>query len=214
MWGRYGAGLMTDVQAVERALASYYEQEASTRAERPLNSRRVEARRRFLAQLDQSQSRMLEVGIGPGRDSEAFVAEGITVVGIDLSIEQAQRARSTGADAVVATVRRLPFGDRSFTSLWTMSTLMHVPNEAITESLMELRRVLTPGALAGVGVWGGPDVEHHSDLDVLDPPRFFSRRSNERWQSLLSVLGSIEEFETWAQPGDEFWYQWAITRTL
>ncbi|MGH9232503.1 MAG: class I SAM-dependent methyltransferase [Acidimicrobiales bacterium] len=74
---------------------------------------------------------MLEVGIGPGRDSVTFVARGIRVVGIDLSLEHARRARATGAEAIVATVRRLPFGDDSFTALWTMSTLMHVPNEAI-----------------------------------------------------------------------------------
>jgi hypothetical protein len=73
-----------------------------------------------------------------------------------------------------------------------MSTLMHVPNEAIAGALAELRRVLAPGALAAVGVWGGPDVEHHSDIDVLDPPRFFSRRSDDRWRSLLATLGSIE----------------------
>lgn len=204
---------MTDVPAVERALASYYEQEASTRAEWPLGPQGVEARSRFLARLDASRPRLLEVGIGPGRDSAAFVAERISVVGIDLSIENAQLARSTGADAVVATVRRLPFADRSFGALWTMSTLMHIPNAVIDQSLTELRRVLTPGALAAIGVWGGPDVEHHRDVDVLDPPRFFSRRSDERWRSLLSMLGSIEEFETWEQTGDGSWYQWSIVRT-
>jgi SAM-dependent methyltransferase len=156
---------------------------------------------------------MLEVGIGPGRDSTAFVAAGIPIVGIDLSLEHAQRAGSTGAAAVVATVRRLPFGDSAFTALWTMSTLMHVPNEAIAEVLAELRRVLAPGALAAIGVWGGPDVEHHSDIDILDPPRFFSRRSDGRWRSLLSILGSIEDFVTWGPEGGGFWYQWALVRT-
>jgi SAM-dependent methyltransferase len=93
-----------------------------------------------------------------------------------------------------------------------MSTLMHVPNEAIAGALAELRRVLAPGALAAVGVWGGPDVEHHSDIDVLDPPRFFSRRSDDRWRSLLATLGSIEEFATRGRDGSAFWYQWAVVR--
>jgi hypothetical protein len=56
-------------------------------------------------------------------------------------------------------------------------------------------------------------VEHHSDIDVFDPPRFFSRRSDKRWHSLLSTLGSIEHFETWGRERDGFWYQWAIVRT-
>jgi hypothetical protein len=90
---------------------------------------------------------------------------------------------------------------------------MHVPNEAITDALAELRRVLAPRALAAVGVWGGPDVEHHLGIDDFDPPRFFSLRSDELWRSLLSTLGSVEDFETWDRRGNDFWYQWAIVRT-
>ena len=187
----------SDVRAVERALVAYYEQEASDRAKRPIDPQRVGARTRFITQLDGRRPRVLEVGVGPGRDAASFVAEGIPVVGVDLSVEHAQRASSTGAQAVVATVRRLPFGTSAFAALWTMSTLMHVPNEAITDALVELRRVLAPGALAAVGVWGGPDVEHHRGIDDFDPPRFFSLRSDERWQSLLSTLGSVEDFESW-----------------
>jgi SAM-dependent methyltransferase len=206
-------GLGSDVGAVERALVAYYEREAGDRAERPLDLQRVAARTRFVSQLARHRPRMLEVGIGPGRDSVTFVARGIPVVGIDLSPEHARRARATGAEAIVATVRCLPFGDDTFTALWTMSTLMHVPNEAISDAFAELRRVLAPGALVAVGVWGGPDVEHHSDIDVLDPPRFFSRRSDQRWQSLLATLGSIEEFETWGHGADSsWWYQWATVR--
>lgn len=201
-----------DVRAVERALAAYYEQEASDRATRPIDPRRVDARTRFITRLDGRRPRILEVGVGPGRDAVSFLAEGIPVVGVDLAVEHAQRASSTGAQAVVATVRRLPFGNSAFGALWTMSTLMHVPNEAIADALAELRRALAPGAVAAVGVWGGPDVEHHRGIDEIDT-RFFSLRSDERWRSLLSTLGSVEDFETWGRRRNDFWYQWAIVRT-
>jgi SAM-dependent methyltransferase len=203
----------SDVRAVERALAAYYDQEASDRAKRPIDLLRVEARTRFLTRLAGCRPRILEVGVGPGRDAALFVAEGIPAVGVDLSVEHVQLASSMGVHAVVATVRRLPFGNSAFGALWTMSTLMHVPNEAIADALSELRRVLAPGALAVVGVWGGHDVEHHRGIDVFDPPRFFSLRSDERWRSLLSTLGSVEDFEIWGRRGNDFWYQWAIVRT-
>ena len=201
-----------DVVTVERDLAAYYEQEAAERAGRALDPRRVAARAAFLARLGGRTGRLLEVGIGPGRDAAAFVAGGVRVVGVDLSVEHARRARSAGAAAAVATVRCLPFDDGTFSALWSMSTLMHVPNEAIADALAELRRVLAPGALAAIGGWGGPDVEHRSDIDVLAPPRFFSRRSDDRWRSLLATLGSIEEFATWGRDGNGFWYQWAVVR--
>lgn len=203
--------IQPDMSTVERALATYYEQDAAVRAHRPVDPRRVAARERFIALLDRGRGRLLEVGIGPGRDATAFVAAGVPVVGVDLAVDHAVRARSTGAAAAVATVRRLPFPDRTFTALWTMSTLMHVPNGAIAGVLAELHRVLTPGALTAIGVWGGPDVEHLSDIDVLDPPRLFSRRSDARWRDLLGTLGTVDDFETWGHDGG-FWYQWAVVR--
>jgi len=87
-----------------------------------------------------------------------------------------------------------------------------VPNNAIEATLDELHRVLAPSALAAVGVWGGPDVEAYHDDDAYDPPRLFSRRSDDRWRSLLGIVGSVEEFETWERTDDAFWYQWAVVR--
>jgi SAM-dependent methyltransferase len=200
-----------DAAAVEGALAAYYEQEAGVRATRALDPQRVAARDRFLARIGGERPRLLEVGIGPGRDAAAFVAAGVPVVGVDLALDHARRARTTGAAAVVATVRRLPFPGRAFGALWTMSTLMHVPDVAIAGAFAELARVLAPGALAAIGVWGGPDVEHHI-AGKFDPPRFFSRRSEARWRSLLATLGPIEDFTTWAQGGDDVRYQWALVR--
>jgi SAM-dependent methyltransferase len=209
----------TAARAVETALAAYYERDAEHRATRPIDPQRVAARGRFVARLGARRPRVLEVGIGPGRDAAAFVAAGVPVVGVDLAVEHARRAHASGAAAVVATVRRLPFADGAFGALWTMSTLMHVPDAAIVGALAELRRVLAPGAPAAIGVWGGPDLEHHITGERIALPRFFSQRSDERWRSLLAMLGAVEEFEAWGdrrddnRADDRFWYQWAVVRT-
>jgi hypothetical protein len=86
---------------------------------------------------------------------------------------------------------------------------MHVPNAAIAEALGEIRRVLVPGALAAIGVWGGPDVEDHGDTGG---PRLFSRRSEQRWRQMLGLVGTVEEFENWHPDLDDFGYQWALVR--
>ena len=200
---------------VERDLARYYDQEAAARADRDLDPRRVAARTRLVADVVAAVpgGRILEVGTGPGRDAAALVDAGLDTVGIDLSFEHVHRAAATGASTVVASVRHLPFADGSFDALWSMSTLMHVPATAIADALAELRRVLRPGALAAIGVWGGADVESHHERDAYDPPRLFSRRSDERWRTMLATIGPVEEFETWTDVGDgEYWYQWAVVR--
>lgn len=201
-----------DTSRVEAELADYYDNEAEDRVRRPLASQRLEARRRFLAEIDTSV-RLLELGTGVGRDVRAFVARDQFVVGVDLSFEQARHARAAGAHQVLASARYLPFRDNSFAALWSMSMLMHVPNSAIRETLHEVRRVLAPGAVAAIGVWGGPDVEDYGDhREYGGHRRLFSRRSDETWRQLLDPLGEVTSFETWNQDNDDFWYQWSLLR--
>lgn len=203
-----------DPGAIEAQLRRYYDQESAERAERAVDPRRVDARTAFVERLASEDRRtVLEIGTGPGRDAATFVAAGFATIGVDLSWEHARRATALGAAVAVASVRALPFPDATFDGLWTMSTLMHVPDSAIDAALDEVGRVLRPGAVAAVGVWGGPDVEHLSDVDRYDPPRFFSRRSDERWRSLLEHrVGAVETFEPWVEHDDAFWYQWAVVR--
>jgi SAM-dependent methyltransferase len=203
---------MDDVVAVERELAAYYDQEAAARAGRPLEERRVEVRDAFIASIADLEGPIVEVGPGAGRDAAAFVDVGLRVIGIDLSVEQLREARRVGAEAVVGSVRALPLADASAAAVWTMSTLMHVPSAAILGALDEVRRVLAPGARAVIGVWGGPDVESRSPRDTIQPPRLFSRRSDERWTAMLGRIGVVERFEAWPTDEGDFWYQFATVR--
>lgn len=197
---------------VEAELTAYYDDEAEDRARRPLDSRRLEACRRFMAEIDDAQLPLLEVGTGAGRDVKEFVAQGFAIVGVDLSFEQARHARATGAQQVVASARHLPFPDEHFSAMWSMSTLMHVPNTAIRNTLGEMRRVLASDALAAIGAWGGPNVEDYGGHGTGSPRRLFSRRSDETWRSLLELIGEIYVYETWSEDADDFWYQWALLR--
>ena len=200
-----------DPRAVEIDLATYYDQEADARAKQPLEGPRLRARDQFITRLPKKTARLLEIGTGAGRDTGYFVEHGVDTYGIDLSTEQLRHAASRGGLVVLASVRSLPFADESFDAAWTMSTLMHVPDTAIVSALAELRRVLSPNAVAGIGVWGGPDVETLATEEKYSPPRLFSRRSDGRWQGMLASVGRIEEFRTWGDDG-VYWYQWAVVR--
>ena len=201
-----------DARQVELDLVAYYDQEADFRAGQPLDGPRLEARSEFLSRWMPPSGRMLEVGTGAGRDTGYFAEQGVDIHGIDLSNEQLRHAQAAGGLVALASVRALPFPDETFDAVWTMSTLMHVPDSAIESALAELRRVLAPGAVAAIGVWGGPDIEEPVSDEKYEPPRFFSRRSDERWQDMLTSLGRVEDFRTGARRADAFWYQWAIIR--
>jgi SAM-dependent methyltransferase len=200
--------------SIEQDLAAYYDQDAADRSERALDGHREQLREDFVdLLLAESRRTVVEVGTGPGIDAAALQNRGLAVCGVDLSAEHVRLARERGIEAHVGSVLNLPFADRSIDAGWTMSTLMHVPDVDIDAALRELVRVLAPGAPLAIGVWGGPDVETRSDRDVLDPPRFFSLRSPDRWHATLRAHGAIERAETWGQDrADEWTYLWCLLR--
>lgn len=201
--GAYRRAVVDDasVLAIERDTARYYDAEEG-REGRPLDPRRIAVRDRHIraAVADPRERPALEIGTGPGRDALALIDAGLRVVGVDLSLGHAARASAAGVTMTVASARALPFATSSIGSLWSMSTLMHIPDVAIEAAMLEIARVLAPDATVAVGVWGGPDVEHFSEVDPASPStgrRLFSRRSEGRWRSLLEIVGRIDDFEVW-----------------
>jgi SAM-dependent methyltransferase len=132
-------------------------------------------------------------------------------------------ARAHGLDCSVASGRSLPFVDGTFSAVWTMSTLLHVPNSRIHDVVSELVRVSAAGAPIAVGLWSGEDVEVLNPEDLEEPRRFFSRRSDDTVRRIFGEHGSIEHFRTWPEgtglesgPGAGNWtqhYQFLVLRT-
>jgi SAM-dependent methyltransferase len=212
-----GSGLMNDSARRQREadLVAYYDAEVRERADRPLPSDRLAQRDAFVAQLkDEGLERVLEIGSGPGRDGEAFVAAGLTYTGVDLAPESVNACRAVGLDAHVASVLELPFEDAAFDAGWTMSTLLHIANEDLPAALAEIVRVLRPGSPLAIGLWGDELVREHSWDDDRDfgPPRFFSIRTDDVLREELAKHATIEQWTTW-EVGGPMHYQWVLLRT-
>lgn len=94
-------------------------------------------------------SRVLDVGCGAGRTSNALDERGYDVVGVDASVEMiaAARAAHDGARYLVGDATRLPFTDASFdNAIFSYNGLDELrPANARTDALCEIRRVLAPG---------------------------------------------------------------------
>ncbi|KIS28438.1 SAM-dependent methyltransferase [Arthrobacter sp. SPG23] len=189
-----------------------------------MTPQRVRQRAAFIARLKaEGRHGVLEIGTGPGLDGLSFVQAGIHYTGVDLSEEQVRIATAKGLNVSVASARNLPFADGVFPALWTMSTLLHIPNTDIDDVVGELVRVAAPGAPIAVGLWSGDDEEVLNPEDVIQPPRFFSRRSDPALQRIFGRHGEVEEFVTWPEgtgaesgPGAGHWtqhYQFLVLRT-
>ncbi|MGI9597102.1 MAG: class I SAM-dependent methyltransferase [Acidimicrobiales bacterium] len=195
-------------------LLAYYEQEAPSRAGRRVDPQRTAWRSRFVEWLrDEGRTDLIEVGCGPGRDAPGLRSEGLNVVGLDLSFESCRMTLAAGVPAVQGSLYRLPIMADRYDALWSMSTLVHVPDARFDRAMGELCAVVRPGGLVALGLWGGIDSEGLREPDAFDPPRFFSSRSHDRLQEMLGRHGTIELFETKAYrlPGGGE-YQFVVLR--
>lgn len=147
---------------------------------------------------------MLEVGAGAGHDG-AFVHEAdLAYTGVDLSAVGARLCKTRGLEAVQASATALPFGADSFDAAWSMSTLMHLPGEDILAALHELHRVVRPGGLLEIGVWGA-DVD---GVYIDDQGRHFRQRTDAQIAELLRQVGNLVAFKTWNHLSGGGHYQW------
>jgi SAM-dependent methyltransferase len=97
--------------------------------------------------------RLLEIGPGRGRDTEAFARAGARIVAIDVSTVSVELARrrlreaglGESISAVVADAARMPFRDASFDLTFSRFTIAHIPLRPLGR---ELARVLRSGGRA------------------------------------------------------------------
>lgn len=208
----------------EADLAVYYDRQAPVRNTRALTPHRIECREWFIRLLkSEHRHSLFELGCGTGVEGVEFVRAGLHYTGVDLSAESIHLARAAGLEATVASGRSLPFPDSAFDAVWTMSTLLHVPNSGIHDVVRELVRVTAPGAPIAVGLWSGEDDEVLNPEDLDEPRRFFSRRSDHTVRRIFAEHGAVEHFRTWPEgvgmesgPGAGNWsqhYQFLVLRT-
>lgn len=195
-------------------LAAYYDAEVSDRASRGLPEQREHFCDLFIeaAVADDVRS-VLELGCGPGLDAPALVAAGLDYTGVDLSFEAVAACGRQGFRACVADVTSLPFSTGTFDALWTMSTLLHLNQEELGAALSEIRRVVRPGGIVAIGLWG-VDATREEYLQVDGrPARYFHLLSDDDLHEALAEVGRLQHWETWTPDSSPLHYQWALVET-
>jgi SAM-dependent methyltransferase len=191
-------------------LKAFDDRQAPARDRRARDPKRDEARQAFIASLVAAHRHsVLEIGCGTGADGLAFKAAGIHYTGIDLSEENVRIARAKNLEAVVCSVRELPFASGTFSAGWAMSTLLHIPDRDLPDVLAETMRVLAEGAPLAVGLWSGDDEEVIAVDDETQQNRLYSRR-DETVRRLFGEHGLVSGFTTWDRPGTGRHYQFFI----
>ena len=161
--------------------------------------------------------RVLDLGCGAGVPSTRLLAESFSVVGVDISAEQLDRASRNvpGAELIRADLREVDFPAASFDGVCALYSIAHVPREDHARLFASVRRWLRPGGafLASLGsgdlpAWMG---------DWLGVPMFFSSHSATENQRLLDEAGleAVRDgIVTMREPEGDATFHWVIRRRV
>lgn len=148
------------------------------------------------------QGTVLNVGSGPGRDGLLLQEKGLDVTCLDASEAMVELSTARGLKSVVADFSAIPFADASFDGVWAYTSLLHIPKAEIDSAIAEIKRVLKPNGIFGLGMIEG-DTELYRESSGVNQPRWFSFYTKPEIESLFGKHGfEIEYFEAF-KPGSK-----------
>jgi SAM-dependent methyltransferase len=154
-----------------------------------------------------------DMGCGPGLDAAHLAGLGHRVVGVDLSAGMLDVARERLAGHLVqADLRRIPIGDGRLDGIWSVASLLHVPERDTAAVLGEFRRTLrATGTLALVTALGqGEQLEPVPYAP--EESRWFVYRDPARLAAQLTAAGFVVRHQDQVQ-GSRLWFTLLATPT-
>ena len=184
--------LKTTIQTYDHSAALYADNIWEMRLDRLLDA--------FVNRLE-PDSRVLDLGCGPGRDTDHLQARGLNAFGLDLSFGMLQEAKKrTPWQFVQGDMRKLPLPPCRLDGIWLSATLLHLPRSDVSQALQEVRRVLKPKGILFLGVKQGTGESwQESKLGQ----RFFIYY---RWDEIMDLICTarfkvVEEWESQGSVG-------------
>jgi SAM-dependent methyltransferase len=146
------------------AVAAAYAEALSDELERkPMDRALLTAFAEQVREVGRRESRVWDVGCGPGHVTAFLAGLGLRAAGVDLSGEMAGQAAKRHPDLVFSTgsMTALPAADASWDGLVSFYSLIHMTDDAgLRAALAEFRRVLADGGLLLLAVHAGEETRH------------------------------------------------------
>lgn len=187
--------MVEDGNSFKEDLRTAYDLNAGLRDNGTLQDWKLTERQTFLDRLKAGGLiNLLEIGSGPGKDGLFFHENGLRVTCVDYSPAMVELCRAKGLSAQVMDVMALELDDGAFDAVYALNSLLHIPKADLPVALNEIRRVLKPGGLFYLGIYGGEDFEGIAEWDFYRPKRFFSFHSDESIQKAVRHYFEILDF--------------------
>jgi ubiquinone/menaquinone biosynthesis C-methylase UbiE len=184
---------------IRQNLKESYNKNYDKRMKLEMSEWKINEIEKFMLRIDPEETKVLDLGAGTGVFAEIFSQNNFDVTCADLSTEMINICRKKGLKAKEMDFYSLDFPAKSFSAVWSINALLHVPKAELGKVLLEVERVMTDGAIFYLGLYGGKDSEGIFENDNYDPKRFFSLWKDEDLKEFVSryfEIVSFRSFET------------------
>lgn len=176
-------------------LRETYDKYAQERESSVMQDWKIAERALFLTVLqNEHKHKLLEIGVGTGRDSKFFQDEGFDVTCIDLSPAMVEHCRQKGLSAYVMDMNAIDLPEASFDAVFSMNSLLHLPKDEFSQVLLRIHSLLRADGLFYIGMYGGYDFEGILENDAYTPKRFFSFFTDEHLQLEINKVFDVLTF--------------------
>ncbi len=181
---------------IKLSLIESYDRMARERETDEVDQWKLDERENFYQLLvDDRKESLLDIGAGTGYDSKFFKDQGFKVVTTDLTPEMVRLCKEKGLRAYVMDFYNLEFPAESFDAVWALNCLLHVPKASLPKVLKGIKRVMKPGGLFYMGVYGGPEVNEVWEHDPYLPKRFFAFYPEDKMKEAVSQVFDLIYFK-------------------
>jgi len=142
-------------------------------------------------ELIHPDSKILDLGCGPGHHSKFFRERGFDVTGIDLSTEMIKIAKREvkGVDFKVMDILNMTFNNETFDAVWASASLLHIAKQNIQSTLLSIRQILKKGGHFYLSLKEGQDEYIIKDDRYSSLNKFYSFFTVDEIHLLLKNVG-------------------------
>ena len=166
---------------------NYYNLNAHEYFNRTFDVQPEEIRKLFCSKLD-TNSTILDIGCGSGRDSLYFKENGFHVIAIDASEELAKLASKViSQEVIVADIEHYQL-ENPVDGVWAMASLLHLPKDSFKKALINISNSLKPNGAFFMAVKVGDGESYDQN------GRFFSYYQPEELAIILKESKLFQSF--------------------
>lgn len=194
-------------EEITEKLRESYNKHAAMREKSELQPWKLKVREDFMRILkEQGAVSVLDIGAGTGKDSRFFSDNGFKAAAADFSHEMVKLCRDKGIETFELDFLSLHKINRKFDAVWSQNSLLHTDEKDFPLVLEEVKKILSPGGLFFLGVYGGEDFHGIWEEDFYAPHRFFSFYTDDKIRDIVGKYFTVIDFKA-IETGGRYHFQ-------